>query len=60
MKEVTYFDNFKPDGCDVDGHKAMQVLGGNQWAEVYKEADKQNVIVVGGNAQTVGASGGYV
>ena len=38
----------------------MQVLGGNQWGEVYKEADKQNVIVVGGNAQTVGASGGYV
>ena len=40
MKEVTYFDDFKPKGCDVDGHKAMQVLGGNQWGEVYKEAEK--------------------
>ena len=40
MKEVTYFDNFKPKGCDVDGQKAMQVLGGNQWADVYKEAEE--------------------
>ena len=40
MKEVTYFDDFKPKRCNVDGQKAMQVLGGNQWAEVYKEAEK--------------------
>ena len=59
MKEVTYFENFKPQGCDMDGQRAMQVLGGDQWADVYKEADKRNLIVVGGNAQTVGASGGY-
>ena len=60
MKEVTYFESFKPQGCNIDGHRAMQVLGGNQWGEVYSEAEKRNVIVVGGNAQTVGASGGYV
>ena len=60
MKEVSYFENFKPQGCDMSGHRAMQVLGGNQWADVYKEAEKRNLIVVGGNAQTVGASGGYV
>ena len=60
MKEVSYFENFKPQGCDMEGHRAMQVLGGNQWADVYKEAEKRNVIVVGGNAQTVGTTGGYV
>ena len=50
MKEVSYFENFKPQGCDTDGQRAMQVLGGNQWADVYKEAEKRNLIVVGGNA----------
>ena len=37
----------------------MEVLGGNQWTEVYEEMTKQGVIVVGGGCPTVGASGGY-
>jgi hypothetical protein len=37
----------------------MEVLGGNQWDEVYREMTKQGVLVVGGNALTVGAAGGY-
>ena len=37
----------------------MVALGGDQWVSVYREADRQNVNVVGGNAQSVGAAGGY-
>lgn len=37
----------------------MQALGGDQWVSVYREADRQNVNIVGGNAQSVGAAGGY-
>ena len=58
MKEVTYFEDFNPKGCESAG-RAMQVLGGDQWVDVYAEADRQNVNIVGGNAQSVGASGGY-
>jgi len=38
----------------------MEVRGGDQWHDVYVEAEKREVVVVGGNAQTVGAAGGYV
>ena len=38
---------------------AIQVLGGDQWEQVYAEADRHGVVVVGGNAQSVGAAGGY-
>ena len=37
----------------------MQVLGGEQWREVYSLMNEKNVLVVGGQAQTVGAAGGY-
>ena len=36
------------------------MLGGNQWKEVYEVADQNNVVIVGGQAQTVGAAGGYM
>ena len=60
MKEVVYIEDFVPEGCSSVPSRAMQVLGGDQWVDVYKEADRQNVNIVGGNAQSVGASGGYV
>jgi hypothetical protein len=59
MKGVTYFDSWKPDCSESEQTKAMEVLGGNQWFEVYSEMDKQGVVVVGGAALTVGAAGGY-
>jgi len=36
----------------------MEVLGGNQWKEIYDEMTKQGVVVVGGGSLTVGAAGG--
>ena len=61
MKNVTYVDDWTASGCDgYEPTKAIQVLGGDQWVDVYKIADANNVVVVGGNAQSVGAAGGYV
>ena len=40
MKEVTYFAEFTADGCSGESTRAMQVLGGEQWVEVYEEADR--------------------
>ena len=40
LKEVTFLENFKPQGCSSDSQKAIKVLAGNQWGDVYKEADK--------------------
>ena len=40
MKEVTYIEDFTADGCSGESTRAMQVLGGEQWEEVYKEADR--------------------
>lgn len=59
MKGVTYIDNWQSDCSDSEPRKAMEVLGGDQWFDVYSEATKHGVVVVGGNALTVGAAGGY-
>ena len=60
MKDVVYIEEFVPNGCsDVESVRAMQALGGDQWVDVYREADRQKVNVVGGNSQSVGAAGGY-
>ena len=37
----------------------MEVLGGDQWSDVYSLMTELGVVVVGGAAQTVGAAGGY-
>ena len=60
MKEVVYYEDFVPEDCpNTDSTRAIQVLGGDQWVDVYREADRQKVNIVGGNAQSVGAAGGY-
>ena len=38
----------------------MEVLGGNQWGEVYELMTEKEVVVVGGGALTVGAAGGFL
>ncbi|PQE06544.1 isoamyl alcohol oxidase protein [Rutstroemia sp. NJR-2017a WRK4] len=38
---------------------AFKIAGGYIWEEVYAEAEKENVIVVGGSDPTVGAIGGW-
>ena len=59
MKNVTYMENWQSSCEGAEPQRAMQVLGGDQWRDVYTLMDEKNVVVVGGNAQTVGAAGGY-
>ena len=59
MKDVTYMESWTSTCAESEPQKAMQSLGGDQWTEIYTLMTKENVVVVGGNAQTVGASGGY-
>lgn len=59
MKGISYFDDWES-GCDgTESTKAIEVLGGDQWEDVYAEATAQGVDIVGGHALTVSAAGGY-
>ena len=49
MKNVTYYQYWR-DSCGGESQKAMQVLGGDQWREVYAKMTEIGVVVVGGNA----------
>ncbi|KAL1914343.1 uncharacterized protein VTP21DRAFT_8982 [Calcarisporiella thermophila] len=61
LKNITFHDAFIPEGCDSSEKvSAVTVGAGTQWGEVYDAAEKLNLTVVGGNALTVGAAGGYV
>ena len=40
MKNVTYFDTWTTGCSGSESTKAMQTLGGDQWVDVYAEADE--------------------
>ncbi|KAI8898797.1 hypothetical protein BC833DRAFT_564654 [Globomyces pollinis-pini] len=46
--------------CNSDTSNSVTIQAGVQWAEVYEEMEKRNVLVQGGGCSTVGAAGGYV
>ena len=62
LKNATYIEDWTPTECDQGEppRKAVQALGGDQWKDVYAVATQNEVVVVGGNAQSVGAAGGYL
>ncbi|KAF2185562.1 FAD/FMN-containing protein [Zopfia rhizophila CBS 207.26] len=61
LKGREWHDEFVPKGAkgDVKGLKAVTLRAGEQWLDVYRDADTQKRIVVGGSARTVGAAGGW-
>ncbi|KAG0006015.1 hypothetical protein BGZ80_008578 [Entomortierella chlamydospora] len=61
MKNFSFTDSFVPEGAPSgsSGIGAIVLDSGVLWKDVYKAADEQNVIVVGGAEGTVGTSGGY-
>ena len=61
LKDITYFEDWSSE-CAANGppQKAMQVLGGDQWRDVYEYMDELGVVVVGGAAPSVSAAGGYL
>lgn len=62
LKGRTWHDAFQPANAP-SGHpteRAVTLSAGEQWLDVYHDADAHGAIVVGGAATTVGAAGGYV
>lgn len=61
LKGRMWHDNFIPKGAKhgTAGVPAVTLQAGEQWLDVYRDADLQRRIVVGGSARTVGAAGGW-
>ena len=62
IKGRTWLDTFVPTHApaDVQGVPVVTLQPGEEWLDVYRDADKHRVVVAGGAARTVGAVGGYV
>ncbi|KAF2092417.1 FAD-binding domain-containing protein [Rhizodiscina lignyota] len=62
LKGRTWHDAFTPSGAPscYSAVPAVTLRAGEQWLDVYRDADMHNRIVVGGSARTVGAAGGYL
>lgn len=59
---IVFQDTYSPsDGCKSSNWEgsAFKIAGGYVWEDVYAEATKRNVIVVGGGDPTVGCIGGW-
>ncbi|KAH7094404.1 FAD/FMN-containing protein [Paraphoma chrysanthemicola] len=61
MKGRKWHDAFVPHGARVGaaGIPAVTLQAGEQWLDIYRDADQQGRIVVGGSARTVGSAGGW-
>jgi FAD/FMN-containing dehydrogenase len=61
LKGRDWHDDFRPKGAPrhARGTKAVTLKAGEQWLDVYRDADRQGRTVVGGSARTVGAAGGW-
>ncbi|KAE9401589.1 FAD-binding domain-containing protein [Gymnopus androsaceus JB14] len=57
--QLSFNASFVPDGGS-ESYPAMTIGAGVPWADAYAFADSNNVTIVGGYAETVGASGGWV
>ncbi len=60
MRGITFHDSFQPHNCDsCDRFPAVTLAAGEDWGNIYKAADAENVTVVGGTGDTIGL-GGYL
>ncbi|KAL7748239.1 hypothetical protein RI367_006425 [Sorochytrium milnesiophthora] len=61
IKGLTFTEHFVPRGAShIRAVPAVTMGAGDQWGEVYAQAEKLGKVVVGGNNPTVGSSGGYL
>ncbi|KAH7099501.1 FAD/FMN-containing protein [Auriculariales sp. MPI-PUGE-AT-0066] len=61
LRGIAFNNSFTPAGCPASGSSpGITIQPGEHWIDVYKAADEQGVIVVGGAARSVGAAGGWV
>ncbi|KAJ7270281.1 hypothetical protein C8J57DRAFT_306342 [Mycena rebaudengoi] len=59
LQSMSYHPQFVPELCS-GSHRAITVGAGITFEQVYKFADDHNAMFVGGYAQSVGASGGWM
>ncbi|KAF9076926.1 FAD-binding domain-containing protein [Rhodocollybia butyracea] len=59
LEQISYNASFIPEGGS-HSFPAMTIGAGVPWQDAYSFADANNVTIVGGYDQTVGASGGWV
>ncbi|KAH8824318.1 FAD-binding domain-containing protein [Flagelloscypha sp. PMI_526] len=60
LNTLKYTPNFKPEGGSITHPRTITMGAGVSWDEAYKFADANNLTVVGGYHETVGASGGWM
>ncbi|KAJ7061692.1 hypothetical protein C8F01DRAFT_1057607 [Mycena amicta] len=63
LQSMTYQPSFVPGGCSnkpANRHRAITVGAGVIFDQVYQFADANNATFIGGYAQTVGVSGGWM
>ncbi|KAJ7148100.1 FAD-binding domain-containing protein [Mycena crocata] len=61
LQTMTYSPDFIPEHCLIAGeHRAITVGAGVTFEQVYKFADDNDAMFIGGYAQTVGVSGGWM
>ncbi|KAF7362599.1 FAD-binding domain-containing protein [Mycena venus] len=59
LQTMSYHSQFVPELC-TSSHRAITVGAGVTFEQVYKFADDNDSMFVGGYAQTIGASGGWM
>ncbi|KIK56952.1 hypothetical protein GYMLUDRAFT_1012473 [Collybiopsis luxurians FD-317 M1] len=59
LEHISYNASFVPDGGNKS-YPAMTIGAGVPWEDAYIFADLNNVTIIGGYSQTVGASGGWL
>ncbi|KAJ7717137.1 FAD-binding domain-containing protein [Mycena metata] len=59
LQEISYHPQFVPEQCG-GSHRAITVGAGVTFEQVYAFADENDAMFIGGYAQTIGASGGWM
>ncbi|KAK7057873.1 FAD-binding domain-containing protein [Favolaschia claudopus] len=59
LQTMSYHAQFTPEHCKTS-HRAITVGAGVTFEQVYKFADDNDVMFIGGYASTIGASGGWL
>jgi len=61
LRGIEFSTSFTPAKCSSSAAvSAVSVAAGEQWDAVYRAADANGVVVVGGGAHSVGAAGGWL
>ncbi|KAI0258817.1 hypothetical protein BC834DRAFT_834569 [Gloeopeniophorella convolvens] len=60
IQGITRSQAFVPAGCSIAPQDSVTIGAGVQWETVYKYADDNDILVIGGDSGQVGAAGGWI